>query len=267
MRDAAEAADGTIVVERRGAIQIMTINRPRKMNALTPEMFSALADAYTVLDNDPDLRVGILAAAGDHFTAGLELTRFHEGMKKGDSGATGAGAKVDPFALRRKCKKPVIAAVKGIVYTAGLEMMLAADIAIAARSCRFSQLEPKRGVMAAGGGTIRFVERCGWGNAMYHLLTADEFDAAEALRIGIVQEVVETGSELDRAIALAEKISRLAPLAVIATKASSMGFVVEGEAAAIAALPATQKQLALTEDAAEGVKSFIERREGRFQGR
>ncbi|HRE61722.1 MAG TPA: crotonase/enoyl-CoA hydratase family protein [Micropepsaceae bacterium] len=266
MHDAAETADPNILVERCGAIQIMTINRPRKMNALTPEMFVALADAYTALDADPDLRVGILAAAGDHFTAGLELTRFHEGMKKGDSGATGAGGKVDPFALRRKCRKPVIAAVKGIVYTAGLEMMLAADIAIAARSCRFSQLEPRRGVMAAGGGTIRFVERCGWGNAMYHLLTADEFDAGEALRIGIVQEVVETGTELQRALALAEKIARLAPLAVMATRESSLTFVELGEAAAIAALPATQQRLAMTADAAEGVRSFIERREGRFTG-
>lgn len=268
-RDAGAEPDGRITVTRRGHVLAMGIDRPEKYNGLTPKMFSELADAYTLLDTDPELRVGVLHSFGKHFTAGLELTKFAEGMKKGASGATEAGARrVDPFALKKKCSKPVITAVQGICYTAGIEMMLASDIVIAAKDTRFAQLEPRRGLMAAGGGTIRFIERCGWGNGMYHLLLCDEeFGADEALRIGIVQEVVETGGQIARAIELANRIAKLAPLAIQETKRSSMTFIEKGEAAAIAELDAVQAKLANTEDAAEGVKSFTERRAGAFTGR
>jgi len=102
---------------------------------------------------------------------------------------------------------------------------------------------------------------------MYHLLTSDEFDAAEAYRIGLVQEVVATGTQLDRAIEIAEVICTNAPLAIQATKASSARYVREGEEACIEALGVTQSGLAATEDAAEGVAAFRDRRKGRFTGR
>jgi enoyl-CoA hydratase/carnithine racemase len=121
--------------------------------------------------------------------------------------------------------------------------------------------------MATGGATFRFVERGGYGNAMYHLLVLDEFDAAEALRCGLVQEVVPAGTQLDRARALADKISALAPLAIQATKASARLYGERGEQACIAEFRTVQERLANTEDATEGVRSFVERREPRFQGR
>jgi len=160
-----------------------------------------------------------------------------------------------------------VCAVQGITFTAGIEMMLVCDIVVAAADCRFAQLEPARGIMAIGGATCRFVERCGWGNAMYHLLRADEFTAQEAYRIGLVQEVVEAGEQVTRAIEIAEQIAKLAPLAIQATKASSMKAVEEGQAAAIAGFKDVQRRLSATEDAAEGVASFVERREARFVGR
>src|SRR5690606_35086348 len=104
-------------------------------------------------------------------------------------------------------------------------------------------------------------ERCGWGNAMYHLLRADEFTAAEAYRIGLVQEVVPAGTQLDRAIAVAEDIAKLAPLAVQETKASSLTYLLQGEAATVNGFKAANRKLANTKDAAEGVASFVERRE------
>ncbi|WP_428481267.1 crotonase/enoyl-CoA hydratase family protein [Pyruvatibacter mobilis] len=268
-RDASAEPDGRITVTRQGHVLLMGIDRPEKYNGLTPKMFSELADAFTQLDEDPELRVGVLHSFGKHFTAGLELTKFAEGMKKGDSVTEEkAQARVDPFALKRKCTKPVITAVQGICYTAGIEMMLASDIVIASKDTRFAQLEPRRGLMATGGGTLRFIERCGWGNGMYHLLLCDgEFSADEGLRIGIVQEVVEPGTQVARAIELANRIATLAPLAIQETKRSAMLYVEEGEAAAKAVLDQVQAKLANTEDAAEGVQSFIERRAGNFKGR
>ena len=268
-RDASAEPDGRITVTRQGHVLLMGIDRPEKYNGLTPKMFSELADAFTQLDEDPELRVGVLHSFGKHFTAGLELTKFAEGMKKGDSVTEEkAQARVDPFALKRKCSKPVITAVQGICYTAGIEMMLASDIVIASKDTRFAQLEPRRGLMATGGGTLRFIERCGWGNGMYHLLLCDgEFSADEGLRIGIVQEVVEPGMQVARAIELANRIATLAPLAIQETKRSAMLYVEEGEAAAKAVLDQVQAKLANTEDAAEGVQSFIERRAGNFKGR
>lgn len=257
--------DGQITTEVREHILLIGIDRPEKYNGFTPKMFEELTDAYNRLENEADLWVGVLFAHGKHFTAGLELPKFVDAMQGGGDPFAPGG--VDVFALKQKCTKPIVSAIQGICFTAGIELMLAGDIVVAASDCRFSQLEPKRGIMAFGGATIRFVQRCGWGNAMYHLLRADEFTAGEALRIGLVQEVVEPGTQLDRALALAKEIATQAPLAIQATKASSMTYIEEGEAAAIAGFKETIQRLSASEDAAEGVASFKEKRPPVFQGK
>jgi len=259
--------EGSISTEVRGHLCLIGLNRPEKYNGYTPAMAKQLAEAMTRLDMDSELRVGVLFAHGKHFTAGLDMPKWVESMAKGEGDGTRADELVDVVGLSRACRKPIVTAVKGITYTVGIELALAGDIVIAADDTRFSQLEPKRGIHAGSGATIRFVERCGWGNAMYHLLTSDEFDAAEAFRIGLVQEVVPSGNELDRAIEVADQIAKCAPLAVQETKASSRRFIVDGFDAAVAELDRTQAMLAATDDAEEGVKSFVERRPAEFKGR
>jgi enoyl-CoA hydratase/carnithine racemase len=247
-------------------ILTMEIDRPAKLNGFTPEMMDGLVAAFTRLDEDEDLWCGLVHAAGPHFTAGLDLPRFQERMQAGERSMDRV-AQVDPTSLGRTCRKPVVYAVKGITYTVGIELMLGGDIAVAADDCRFRQHEPLRGIHATGGATIRFVERGGWGNAMYHLLTSDEFTAAEAFRIGLVQEVVAAGREYERALELARLVCEGAPKAVQATKASSLRYLLEGHDAARGAFSMTQSALASTEDFQEGLRSFIEKRPPKFQGR
>jgi enoyl-CoA hydratase len=163
--------------------------------------------------------------------------------------------------------KPVIAAVHGWCMTLGIELLLAADVRIASADARFAQLEVQRGIYPFGGATTRLPREAGWGNAMRWLLTGDEFDAAEALRIGLVQEVVEPGDQLDRAVELAERIAtRSAPLAVGTTLAAAQRANREGERAAEDRFVDDVVSLFNTKDGAEGMLSFLERRPARFIG-
>jgi enoyl-CoA hydratase/carnithine racemase len=260
--------EGCISTERRGALLLIGINRPAKYNGFTPRMFRELGQAYTLLD-DTDLRVGVLHAFGPHFTAGLDLPTIAPLMRRGES-AVPQGL-VEPTDLGtpglRRRSKPMVVAVKGITYTLGIELMLAADIVVAADDCRFSQLEVKRGIMATGGATLRMAERAGLGNALLHLLTGDEFGAAEALRLNFVQKVVPAGQELDEALRIAQAVAAQAPLAVVATRQSALKAVEQGPLAAMAEFARVQSRLANSEDAAEGVRSFVEKRPARFTGR
>jgi enoyl-CoA hydratase len=260
--------EGTISTEVRGALLLIGINRPAKYNGFTPRMFRELGEAYTRLDDDNALRVGVLHAFGKHFTAGLDLPTIAPLMQRGEK-AIPLGM-VEPTDLGtpgyRRRTKPVVAAVKGITYTLGIELMLAADVVIAADDCRFSQLEVKRGIMATGGATLRMAERAGLGNAMLHLLTGDEFGAAEALRLNFVQKVVAAGAELDEALRVAEAIAAQAPLAVVATRLNVLKAIEHGPLEAMQEFIEVQQRLANSADAAEGVRSFVEKRPARFTG-
>ncbi len=260
-----EIVPGTVGVEKRGHILHISLDRQKKMNAFTPEMFAELGEALTRLDESADLWVGIISFAGQHTTAGLDLPLFRDSLRSGDSATN--DDKVDAFGLHRRCRKPLVMAVQGVCYTIGIEMMLGCDIVVAADDARFCQLEPKRGLAVFGGANIRYVERAGWGNAMYHLLRADEFNAERALQLGFVQEVVPAGAQVSRAEELAAEVAANAPIAIQAIKASALEYLHNGEAAAVAMIPEIRQRTANSADAAEGLKSFIERRDPVFQGK
>jgi len=220
-------ADGRISTERHGRVLAIGIDRPRKLNGFSAKMLGELAAAFTLLEGDDDAWVGLLYAHGANFTAGLELDKVAALLAQ-RAGIAPAGS-VDPLSLRPPLRtKPLVCAVQGICFTIGIELMLAADIVVAAADCRFAQIEVKRGIMPAGGAT---------------------------------------GQQQQRALEIAERIAAQAPLAVRASLASSRIFLAHGPEAAIRQFHAEQARLMATADAAEGVRSFTERRAGRFTGR
>jgi len=254
-----------VTLETDGHVLLMGLDRAEKRNAFDGAMLDQLALAYGVLDRDPNLRCGVLFAHGDHFTGGLDLVEI--GPRLGRRGFVPPENGLDPLGVySRPVRKPVVIAVQGWCLTIGIELLLAADIAVAASDTRFAQIEVKRGIMPAGGATTRWPARSGWGDAMRYLLTGDELDAAEAHRVGLVQEVVPPGAQVKRARELAAIIAAQAPLAVQATLESARLAVREGQAAAAAAFVDTQRALLDSADAGEGLSAFIERRPGVFKG-
>jgi enoyl-CoA hydratase/carnithine racemase len=251
--------------ERHGHILKIIIDNPATKNSFQPQMMEQLSEALTLLDTDEGLWCGVLCAEGDNFTAGLDMPKFFgPGAEAARPRPPGA---IDPFGLGRMCRKPLVTAVNGICFTIGIEMMLAGDIVVAADDTRFCQMEAKRGIAPLGGAHFRFLTRAGWGNAMYHLMLCDEFSAQEAYRIGLVQEVVPAGRHVERAMEIARIINTNAPLGVQVTKEAGRKFIEAGEQAAIAAIPMIHERVMKTQDAAEGIRSFVERRAANFQGR
>ncbi|TAL23743.1 MAG: crotonase/enoyl-CoA hydratase family protein [Aquabacterium sp.] len=256
----------TITRETRGHVFLIGLNRPAKKNALTQEMLRELSRAADEYEADPSLRAAVLFAHGDAFTAGLDMVDVAPAMS-GDAPLLPEGSHDLLGIYGRPRTKPLVCAVHGLCLTVGIELMLSADIVVMADNTRLAQIEIKRGIFPFGGACQRWVAASGWGNAMRWLLTGDELDAQTALRIGIAQEVVPPDQALPRAIALAETIAAQAPLGVAGTLRSARLAIEQGPQAAYAQLAPEIRRLMSTEDVAEGVMSFVQRRPAVFQGR
>jgi enoyl-CoA hydratase len=249
-------------------ILLMRINRPRVKNALNREALRLLAEGYTTLSQSDRLRCGVVCGEGDVFCAGLDLADvIPASIAEGSASYLKAG-QCDPFRLYGPpCAKPVITAVHGRCYTAGLELTLAADMCVAAKGTQFSQQETTRGIFPLGGATIRLPMAIGWGRAMQCILAGGGFSAEDAHSAGLVQVLAEPGELLERALDLAREVAACAPLAVQAALANARLAQTDGVRAAVEHIRTEGQIVALTDDAREGMMSMMERRAANFTGR
>ncbi|GAB4512627.1 MAG: crotonase/enoyl-CoA hydratase family protein [Anaerolineae bacterium] len=258
--------EGTVTVEKDGHILLIGLDNPTKYNAFDIKMFHDLSAAYGELEADPELRCGVLYGHGEHFTAGLNLPEWLPEFKAGRFVQVPEGG-IDPLGLSEpRLNKPLVIAVHGWCLTIGIELLLAADVRVAATDTRFAQIEIKRGIYPVGGATVRMPRQIGWGNAMRYLLTGDEFSGEEAYRMGLVQEVTEPGQQRERAVEIARRIAAQAPLGVMATLKSARNAREFGDQAALDRLLTDLKPLLESDDAMEGLQSFVEKRPANFKG-
>ncbi len=243
-----------LLVETRGNIQIMTLNRPEARNAVSLEMAQAMAAALDAFDADPALSVGIITGAGGSFCAGMDLKGFLQGKRPTIPGRGFCGITIKPP------RKPIIAAVEGYALAGGFEVVLACDLIVASREARFGLPEVKRGLAAAGGGLLRLPRRLPYHLAMECILTGDMLSAERAQQNGLINRMTEPGGALDAAIELANAVAANGPLSLVASKQ------VVGESADWSREEMFDRQAAITDpvfasqDAREGAAAFAETR-------
>lgn len=256
-----------VLVSSTGHIRHLQLNRAEKLNAANRQLLAELSLAYADADTDPDVRVVVVSAVGPHFTAGLDLGDVLGTATESGLNLTPVGG-IDPWGITTApISKPVVVAVQGTCLTLGVELILASEISVADETTVFGQLEVTRGIMPFGGATTRFSQRVGWANASRYLLTGETFSAAEAERIGLVNEAVPAGTQIERALELAGLISEQAPLAVQATLRNARIARTAIEKEALSQLPQELGTLLTTEDFAAGIAAFTTRSKPEFTGK
>lgn len=252
--------------ERYGHVLLIGINRPDKRNAFSLALIDEFAAAYEEFGDDPELWAAAVFAHGDHFSAGLDLAEVGPAVAERGPAALAGSRRYDPFGMWAPqvpnrsswpCKESPSRCPLNWRWPA---------TSSSPRTMSGSGNSRSRAGSCRSGATLRAPLRLGWGNAMSFLLTADEFGAAEAHRIGLVQEVVAPGAQVTRAVEIAGRIAAQAPLGVQATLANARIAAEQGFAAARADLVETLPTILASDDAREGVMSFVERREARFTG-
>jgi enoyl-CoA hydratase len=267
MEDIPRSSNAKITIERLGPIVLIGINRPYIQNRMDPDAFFGLAKAYYGYEHDPSLRAAVLFGHGENFSRGIDVDAFTALARTGKPTALQSGM-IDPLGKSNRLTKPLIVAVHGDTWNMGHELHLVADIRIASADTRFGQDETSHGRFPGGGATVRFVREAGWGNAMRYMLTGDHWGAAEALQMGVIQQVEPDAEQaLQAAIALATKVARCAPLGIQTTLVSAHLAIDAAEDAAYAKLDEQYGALYRTEDFLEGRKAEAEGRPPVYHGR
>jgi len=250
-----------VLIERRGRVLLITLNRPDARNAVNLAVAEQLASALDSLDADAELSVGVLTGAGKGFSAGMDLKAFVTGERPwvGDRGFAGI--------TRRAAEKPLIAAIEGFAVAGGLEIALSCDLIVAGRDARLGIAEAKRGLVASGGALLRLPRRIPYHLAMEMALTGDFIDGARAYELGLVNRAVEPGTALEVALGLAETVAANAPLALAASKRLvSMAQTVD-EPDAWQLNDEISGPVFASEDAREGATAFAEKRAPDWKGK
>jgi enoyl-CoA hydratase/carnithine racemase len=253
-----------IKVEHKDKVLVVTINRPESFNSLHPAANREMGDAFDDYAANDDQWVAIVTGAGEKaFSAGNDLKWTAQNEGKLEIPPRGFGGLTGRFDL----DKPVIAAVNGVALGGGFEIALACDIIVASSNARFGLPEPKVGLAALAGGMHRLPRQIGLKNAMGMMLTGRHVDAAEALRLGIAQEVTEPAQLMERAMAWAAEIAACAPLSVRATKQVAMQSLGKPLEEASKARYEAIDRLFKSEDFVEGPRAFAEKRKPNWKGK
>ena len=253
-----------VLRERRGHVEILTINRPDARNAINGAVSEALAEAFDELTEDADAWVVVLTGSGDKaFSAGMDLKAFAAGEGAAVMNANGGFGGI----ARRSFPKPIIAAVNGSALAGGLEIMLSCDLVVAADHATFGIPEAKRGLIAGAGGLFRLPKRLPLSIALELALTGDPIDADRAYALGLVNRVVPRHQLMEEALVLAERIAENAPLAVRHSKTVMLRAVDADEAEGWRLTDEAVGVVFSSSDAMEGSIAFAEKRKPNWQGR
>ncbi len=260
--------DAHALIEQRGHVLIVTLNRPEARNALSGEMLSIMVDAWDRVDNDPDIRVCVLTGAGGYFCAGMDLKAATK-KPPGDSFKDGSydPSRIDGLLKGRRLTKPLIAAVEGPAIAGGTEILQGTDIRVAGTSAKFGISEAKWSLYPMGGSAVRLVRQIPYTVACDLLLTGRHITAAEALEMGLIGHVVPDGQALTKALEIAEVIANNGPLAVQAILRSIRETEGMHENDAFKIDTKIGIEVFLSQDAREGPLAFKEKRPPQFQGR
>jgi enoyl-CoA hydratase len=251
------AGSGPVRTDVRGRVLVITVDRPARRNAIDRATADGLDAAFNRLDDDPDLRCGIVTGAGGFFSAGSDLTANYDYVtaRGGEYGL-----------VRRTRRTPLIAAVEGFALGGGMEIAMACDLVVAASDARFGLPEVTIGLLPTCGGLFRGPRALPVNVARELVLTGDPMPATRAYELGFVNRLTEPGGALDGALQLAERVCRNAPLAVQAC-VRALDDALGGDTLGWAATEAAKGTVLPTADAAEGVHAFLGKRAPNWTGR
>ncbi|GAB1646680.1 crotonase/enoyl-CoA hydratase family protein [Krasilnikovia sp. MM14-A1259] len=263
-----EAQEQHALVEQRGPVLIVTMNRPHVRNALSPEMLAIMRSAWDRVDGDPEIRVCVLTGAGGAFCAGADLkamTRAHpgDGFRAGGTDLS----RIDALLKGRRLTKPLVAAVEGPAVAGGTEILQATDVRVAGSSARFGVSEARWGLFPLGGSAVRLPRQIPYTVAADLLLTGRHLSAAEAREIGLIGHVVPDGQALGKALELAGAIAANGPLAVQAILRTMRETEAMAENDAFTLESRLGMAVFMSADAQEGPRAFAEKRTPDFRGR
>jgi enoyl-CoA hydratase/carnithine racemase len=244
-------------------VALCRLNRPEARNALSPELMEELSDAIERFDTDPEIRCVVIAGSDEVFAAGADIQALRDRTFE-ESLRHPASAFWHRLAA---CKTPLVAAVSGFALGGGCELALLCDLIVASETAQFGQPEITLGIIPGGGGTQRLARVMGKQRTMELVLTGRRIDAAEAARLGIVNEVVRRNEWLDSALELAQRIARRPPIAV---RLAKQAVLAADETTLSSGLEHERRLYELsmaTEDRMEGMDAFLEKRRPDFKGR